>query len=641
MRRKTLFLILFSVAATLIFIGTPFSRAQEKPKVPALPAGWTTPVNISNEPGSSELPTIVVDDNGRVYATWTEWYGGVGAPRGMMFNSTDFSGQWGTATGAGLFYTAIDDVGFPAVACHPTNGEAYQLYHDGDFANANMEIIYRKYVHNTEVDAAWMSKTPYSSSYVTAAVNPVNSFLYTCWMDDLTDTDTFELVWRSLDPSTGTWDAGDVLPAFTGDRKYWPHLNFDAKGTAHLLFITRPPAQIWYMKNATPHNSSTWTTPVNLSGDTARDWVAGRLAADKDGDVYVVWYGDTGGYESQTEEVYFRKTINGVWQPTLNLTNTPGRSEGSFIAVNPDSKDIFVAYHERTVDLGWEVMLKIYETQANGTKGWSPAINITNSPGDDGEPCIRIDSRGSVHLAYHFYVQASGNNEIYYTMKPGLVKPQPPTTISLAPGLDSAKAKKTNLITWENNPSNSNLQLAGNKIWRKLQNAEDSTFSLLGTVSATAIQHQDTNLDILTKYAYRITVLPQTGEESDPSSTVSESTGRQFDLAPISVAVTGGVNKVLFYREKRNTITYAANAGNPAADVSGFEIYRKLTSEANSALALIATVSGSTMGYTDTKLSILKNYSYAVKTKFSDGKTSEFSTVVGDAQGPSARGGGR
>ena len=195
------------------------SGPGEAEAAPALPAGWTTPVNISNEGGNSEAPTIVVDDNGRVYATWTEWYGGVGAPRGMMFNSTNAAGQWGTTTGAGLFYPNIDDVGFPVVVCHPTNGHAYQLYHDGDLANANMEILVREYVNNTEVDAAWMSLTPNSSSYVTAAVNPLDSSVYAVWMDDISGTDHFELAMKRRDPATGEWDAGRCPPDRDRKRK--------------------------------------------------------------------------------------------------------------------------------------------------------------------------------------------------------------------------------------------------------------------------------------------------------------------------------------------------------------------------------------------------------------------------------------
>jgi hypothetical protein len=628
MRRKTVLLTIFAAAAVLIVAGTTVSRPLHggpQEVVAALPSGWSAPVNISNEGGNSEAPTIAVDLNGRVYATWTEWYGGIGAPRGMLFNSTNASGKWGTTTGSALFYPGIDDVGFPVVACHPTNGHAYQLYHDGDLANANMEILFREYVGNVEANAEWMSLTPNSSSYVTAAVNPLDSTLYAVWMDDVSGTDTFELGLKYRNPSTGAWSAGDVIPTGIGGGKYWPHLNFDAKGTAHLLFITRPPAVIYYMKNATPQNPSTWTVPINLSGDTARDWVAPRLAADKDGDVYVAWYGNTGGYESATEEVWFNKTVNGDWQTKANLTNNPLRSEGPSVAVNPLTKDIYLAYHELSGVSDWEVMLLVYETQPNGQRAWSKPINMTQSPGHDGEPSIRVDSKGGIHLAYH-YLQTDYNMEIYYTTKAGGV--QPPTGVALTTLIETSGTKKTNRITWTN--SNASADVASNKIWRKISTAADNTFALLGTAGAAAVQYDDTGLDPQTKYAYRVTVAPAaSGAESDPSVTVAEGAGR-VDLPPANLTVTGGVNKVLFFREKLNIVKFEANSGNLAAEVSGYEIYRKLTSEADSALARIATLTPSTLTYNDGRLPLTGNYSYAVKTKFTDAKLSAFSKVVAD-----------
>ena len=41
--------------------------------IPHPPDGWTTPINISNLAGDSELPSIAVDNNGKVYATWEGW----------------------------------------------------------------------------------------------------------------------------------------------------------------------------------------------------------------------------------------------------------------------------------------------------------------------------------------------------------------------------------------------------------------------------------------------------------------------------------------------------------------------------------------------------------------------------------------
>lgn len=633
MRHKPLFLILLAAAATLAAVGTPLSQAQSK--AAALPAGWTTPVNISNLGGWSEAPTIAVDENGRVYASWTEWYGGVGSPRAMVFNSTNAAGQWGTPQESFLGYPAIDDVGFPTLACTPTTGKALMGYHDADFSKMLMGIYAMLFEHGKLGGETFVPGLNGAASYVTIAYNPADGKFYLIFQYDAQDTITFEFAQYSFDPATGQWNPIGLVHGLTGSSRYWPRLAFDGKGTAHLLFINRSPAVVYYCKNATPSSADTWTAPINLSGDTARDWVSSTIAADNDGDVYVAWYGNTGGYESATEEVWFRKTVNGVWTAPLNLTNNPLRSEGPSVAVNPTTKDIYVAYHEDMGGNQWEVMLKSFD---QATQTWSQPVNFTNNPGHDGEPCIRVDKTGGLHLAYH-YTQTDGNQEIYYTMKPGIVKPQPPTAVALTPGLNSDKTKKVNTLTWTNNPANANLQLSGNKIWRKLLSADSSAWAVLTTVSPTAIQYLDANLDILTKYSYGITVAPQTGEESEASSIVSESAGRQFDLPPTNVAVSGGINKVLFYREKRNTITWAANPGNPAADVSGFEVYRKETGQPDSSLALIGTVSATTLTYTDAKLSTVKYFSYAVKTKFSDGKTSDFSAVVPDRATGTGRGG--
>lgn len=625
MRRKTVPLTLLALAILLPFLASLPSKAQDRPAVPAVPAGWTAPVNISRLGGGSEAPTIAVDEAGRVYACWTEWYGGVGSPRAMVFNSTNSSGQWGNPQEAFLGYPNIDDVGYPTLACTPA-GLALMGFHDADFTIPAMGIFSRLFDGGEFEGERFVPGLREPGSYVTIARNPADGLFYLIFQYDASGTVTFELAEYSFNPETGLWTALGLVHGQTGSSRYWPRLTFDTKGTGHLLYITRSPAVVYYSKNATPGNPDAWSAPVNLSGDTGRDWVSSTIAADNDGDVYAAWYGNTGGYESATEEVWFRKTVNGVWTAPVNLTNNPERSEGPSVAVNPSTKDIYVAYHEDMGGNQWEVMLKTFDSS---TQTWSSPVNFTNNPFHDGEPCIRVDKNGGLHLAYH-YTQADGNMEIYYTMKPGIVRPLPPSTITLTPGLTVDKIKKVNTLTWTNNPANASLQLSGNKIWRKLLDAADNAFALVATASPTDIQYQDLNLDILTKYSYRITVAPQTGEESEACATASESAGRQFELAPTGVTATSGINKILFYREKRNTVTWAAHPGNPTADVSGYEIYRKEASQPDSALSPIATVSATTPSYVDAKLSILKSYVYAVKTTFSDGKKSDCSPAVGE-----------
>lgn len=625
--------IVFVIAAAVFLSlsgATNASFPQDKLSTPSVPAGWTTPVNISLQEGQSEAPTLAVDDNGHVYATWTEWFGSVGAPRAMMFNSTDTAGRWGVGQGKYLNYPDIDDVGFPSIVCTPTDGTAIMAYHDGNLSQGTMGVFSRQFKNGQITGEGFLPGLANPASYVTLARNPIDGLIYAVFQYDPTDTVTFELALFTFNPATGQWSGGDLIHGMTGSSRYWPSLVFDAKGMAHLLYITRSPAMVYYTKSTNPGSGGSWTAPINLSGDTGRDWVAPRMAADKDGDVYVVWYGNTGGYESATEEVYFKKTVNGVWQSTENLTNNPLRSEGGSIAVNPNTKDIYLAYHENFGGSNWEVMWKTYETRANGVKSWSEAINLTESAGHSGEPCIKVDSKGGLHLVYH-ETMADGNMEILYTTKPGIVKPQPPLTILLDSRLDASETRKINRIAWANNPANAGIPMTSTKVFRKPAGAADSAFGLIGSVGPPAVQYEDLNLDVQTKYAYRLTFLAQSGDESDPSSTVVET--KKFDFAPLNAAVQTRFNKILFTRFKVNTITFAKNPLNDEAEVSGYNVYRRKAEDGDDQFVLLTTLNASTLSYRDGmtkngRLEAKQKYAYGVTTLFLSGRESGKAVVI-------------
>ena len=268
------------------------------------------------------------------------------------------------------------------------------------------------------VGEGWVSDTGGASDYTTLAVDPNTRELYTMWFDDLAGTDTFELVYTYRDPATKVWSYPHWVPVFAGRSKYWRDMVIDKSGTAHLVFNLRSPTDTYYTKNPTPHDDSKWTAPVPVSGNTDRDWAWPRMAVDNAGDVYVVWYANTGGYESGTEEVWFRRTVSGVWQPPVNLSNSTTRSEGCWVAVNPETKDVFVAWHELEWEGNWEVYLRMYTDQAGGGKAWGDIYNMTNNSAHSAEPSIRFDAQGGLHMVYHDVI--GGEREIYYTQKPGI-----------------------------------------------------------------------------------------------------------------------------------------------------------------------------------------------------------------------------
>jgi hypothetical protein len=589
------------------------------------PDGWTAPVNISHLGGESDLPMLAVDDNGKAYVCWEEWYGGLGDPRAMAFN-TNFSGQWGTSIENLLDYNTIDDSGYPVIACDPSNGTAYLAYHDGDFVNYNMEVKCVEFTQGVQTSKKWISLTPNPSDYATLAVNPVDKTAYCMWFDDVTGQTIWELVYRWRDPATKQWSTTLAqVPVFTGRSKYWRDMVIDKNGTAHLVFILRSPAEVWYTKNPTPQNANTWTAPIPLSGDTGRDWMMPRIAADKDGDVYVVWYANTGGYETATEEVWFNKTVNGVWQSKENLSNSPTRSEGCCVAVDPVNKDVYVVWHELLGTSNWEVYLRIYASQTTGAaKSWSDIYNMTNDSTHSAEPIIRIDAKRGIHLVYHDYV--GENREIMYMYKQG-VQAQPPLSPAVISAMNASEDVRTNTLSWAANPANAGVAIANYKIYRKIASAADGTFASIGQANASTFHYVDSGLVSSMRYAYRMTTVLSSGEESVPSESATDGT---LVFAPVNVAITTAVTRIAFYQTKDNTITWSASPNNASSDIAGYDIYRKNLGEDDTAFTKLNTssLSASTSSYTEVKLVGSQKYTYALKTKFKDGRESTYSAAV-------------
>ncbi|MGA2587010.1 MAG: fibronectin type III domain-containing protein [Candidatus Aminicenantales bacterium] len=635
MKKRAIVIFLAVSVAFLVLAGATMALGPQAKKSLAQttvilhpPDGWTTPVNVSHLAGESDMPMLAVDDNGKAYVCWQEWYGNLGDPRSNAFN-TNVTGQWGTTIENFLDYVAIDDVGFPVVTCDPSNGTGYMAYHDGDLVNQDMEVKCVEFTQGVQTSKKWISLTPNASDYATLAVNPVDKTVYCMWFDDLTDTVLYQLVYRWRDPATKQWSSTLAqVPVFPGRSKYWRDMVIDNTGTAHLVFIVRSPAELFYTKNPTPQNQNTWTTPISLSGDTGRDWMMPRIAADKDGDVYIVWYANTGGYETQTEEVWFNKTVNGVWQTKENLSNSPGRSEGCCVAVDPVNKDVYVAYHELLGTTNWEVYLRIYASQTTGAaKSWSDIYNMTNDSTHSAEPIIRIDAKRGLHLVYHDYV--GENREVMYMYKQGVpeIMAQPPLSPAVVSALNAAEAVRTNTLSWAANPANAGVTIANYKIYRKIASAADSTFASIGQAGASALQYVDTGLASSTRYAYRLTTVLSSGEESVPSDSVTDGT---LVFAPVNVAITTAVTRIVFYQTKDNTITWSTSPNNASSDVAGYDIYRKNAGEDDTAFTKLNTssLSASTFSYTEAKLVGSQKYTYALKTKFKDGRESTYSAAV-------------
>jgi hypothetical protein len=695
-------------------------QATSESVLPNPPAGWTSPVNISNTPGvESRNPVIAVDAQGKAYLTWVDWpgYVGAGGERNMMFNSNR-TGQWQTESTviAPARYTSIDDVGFPTIAVNSAGSDVIVAYHDADYGRGVMQVFYSEWANGTWRSIENFSDTYKPSEYITLAFSPLDNTLFGIFMVDVDVP--FELAMRYRDGQTGQTVPADIINVMNRASKYLyltKYFAFDPKGTAHLVFTNHREA--FYSKNSDPKNFNGWTGAVNISGGTGLTDTDPHVAVDNDGEAYVVWQALAGG----NKEIFLRKTVNGQWLPDVeNISGTPDESDLPAIAVNPATKEIYVAWQEIGGGTS-KVLMKSYELQSGGsTKAWSSAVNMSSDFGTSGEPFLMWDAKGTLHLAFAATI-GGDRTEIVYMAKPGIgftitspnggeswealktfpitwttqgaisnvkieystdggsnystivastpntgsyswtvpntpstnclvrvseattgsptdtsdavftiIKPsvQPPVNLALDTSLNSTRDRKINTLSWAANPQNASVTITSYKVYRKPAGAADTAFVVMASVGGTATQYADTDLDILTKYAYRVTAVSSLGAESVPTETVVET--KKFEFAPVSITVTTVVNKTLFYQIKENTILFVPSPYNPSADVAGYDLYRRKTSESDSALAFVKSLDAATFSTKDAGLKGVQKYAYALKTRYTDGRISDFSTAVAE-----------
>ncbi len=543
MKKKWLFLVLSASVSIMLAAGAQNSKkTQAGPKaapqkktaaarvkaagtpvqiqmLDGLPAGWASLKNVSNNATDSEVAVGAVDAKGNAYCVWTEWFGGVGAPRNMTF-ATNKSGTWSTPFGWELDYPDIDDVGFPALAVTTDGNTSVVAYHDGDLSLNLMAIKERELVNGTWSAVKNISGADEASSYVTLSTNPVDNTIFAVWMADF---DPMKLKYKFRDPSSGQWSGGMLVNSGTVGGQYLPNLYIDKNGTAHLVYIVRNGnASVWYTKNTNPRDNSGWTTPLQVAADSGLAWTYPKVTADWDGDAYVSWQGVDKGVNS----IMLRTMIDGSWGTAQNLSNLPDLSETAYVAVNGATNEMFVvwqtAFGYSTGNINWDICMKTYEiNKTTGQKEWSDIYRLTRYPGHAGEPQIKITKEGDLHLFFFDNTVGDGAADIFYSYKmaPRLYAVGAPTVTSQLNKVLFA-AEKWNTVAFTKNPDNDDTKIQEYRLYRKKVGENDAAFAVIATLNISTFQYVDKKLPAGQRYAYLVSVVNKDGLELKSGVTI-------------------------------------------------------------------------------------------------------------------------
>jgi hypothetical protein len=173
--------------------------------------------------------------------------------------------------------------------------------------------------------------------------------------------------------------------------------------------------------------------------------------------------------------------------------------------------------------------------------------------------------------------------------------------------LDATETRKINILTWQANLSTRRVN--GYVIYRKPAGGADTAYTKIGSVGPSVFRYEDTALDVLTKYAYRVTALSSVSDESEPTASVTETA--TFVFPPLNPAVRTLPANVIRVGKKLNVVTFERNPLNDGTLVAGYRIYRKKAGESDDRFAAIAALGPSTYRLTDPFVPAGVKYVYA------------------------------
>jgi len=393
--RKAAFCLIAIWGGLSLSLFVPAGQNTEGSRTVKIMAALSTPVNISRSSSPSATPVVGVDGNGSAYAVWFEY-----KPNRVFYFATNKSGAWSAPYQFERLYYDVEEAGFPVIAVS-ASGVCHLIYQD---ARENSYDIYHIAYNSGWGSAVNVSSNEGGSAYGGVAVNPLDNAAYVVWQDGTGRDQGWDIYFRPRGASA-SWGSKEILPIGGG---YMPKIVVDGSGTAHMVWGTGWGTTLWYSKNRSPLNSSSWTTPTLIKYDVGEDWSYPKIACDAAGNAYLVWMDGTRG----NDEIFLVKvTANGTVSSEVNVSQSPASSTDATLAVDRSNGNIYVAWVENG---------DIYFNMYNGS--WIGPQNLTASGAPSGMPALAVDPSGTVHLVYQ--EESGGNYEIYYaSVSSGPVQP--------------------------------------------------------------------------------------------------------------------------------------------------------------------------------------------------------------------------
>lgn len=200
-----------------------------------------------------------------------------------------------------------------------------------------------------------------------------------------------------------TWSALNRL-TWTSTESENPALCLDPNQHVHVVWQDKQSGNFEIYHKKSTDQGNTWSAVHRLtySGNPS---VTPDIDISSEGTVYVVWNDSSSG----NGDIYFKKSTDGgsTWSALSRMTWNNGDSRNPKIKVDSGGT-LHVAWQDKTPG-NYEIL---YRRSTNGGAAWSALKRLTWTSGDSCHPALDAGGDGRVHVLWDDV--SPGNAEIYY-----------------------------------------------------------------------------------------------------------------------------------------------------------------------------------------------------------------------------------
>jgi hypothetical protein len=361
---------------------------------------FSTPLNLSNNSGTSFSPHMVVDSSGNINVVWTDMTPGNddvffsrSTDGGVTFSAPkNLSNNPGNSFNTGI---AVD-----------SSGNINVVWEDA--TPGNNEIFFSRSSNGgaTFSPPQNISNDSGSSEGPVIALDNVGN-INIVWADDTPGPMNHDIFFSHSTDGGATFSPPQNISNNSGNSLF-PKIAVDSSGNINVVWEDVTPLNFNIFFSRSTNGGAAFSAPQNISNNPGSSDFP-QIAVDSGGNINVVWQDNTPGLISSPFDILFSRSSDGTTFSTpKNLSNNAGGSFNAQIAVDSDG-NINVVWEDNTPG-NPEIF---FSRSINDGTTFSTPQNLSNNTSSSTNPEIAVDNVGNINVIWIDH--PLGNSDIFFS----------------------------------------------------------------------------------------------------------------------------------------------------------------------------------------------------------------------------------